>query len=230
MRDDVEFRGFKYYLLKFLRSRSLYVVLLVAGLTGVLLWKLYDMQIVRGDEYKKKATETVLTTAELTVKARRGNIYDCNGVLLATTRTAYKVNMVNTPDDQPARDRMYLRLIELFEADNDTYSNMLRRYITPELEWGSALAGDEKAAARSNWINTLVSGRRPGQHPHRPRRVQLPVQHRVRTGRELHRRAGVQDHDHPLRHVRVRPQFAGADGAGVGRGQRHDGVPDGPQL
>jgi penicillin-binding protein 2 len=160
MRDDVEFRGFKYYLLKFLRSRSLYVVLLVAGLTGVLLWKLYDMQIVRGDEYKKKATETVLTTAELTVKARRGNIYDSNGVLLATTRTAYKVNMVNTPDDQSTRDRMYLRLIELFEADNDTYSNMLRRYITPELEWGSALAGDEKAAARSNWINTLVSGRR----------------------------------------------------------------------
>ena len=79
MRDDVEFRGFKYYLKRFLASRSLYVVLLVAGLTGVLLWKLYDTQIVRGDEYKKKATETVLTTAEITVKARRGNIYDSTG-------------------------------------------------------------------------------------------------------------------------------------------------------
>ncbi len=160
MRSDAEFKGFKDRLKEFFRSRATYVGLLVAAVVGVLIWRLYDMQIVNGEEYKQKASETVLTTAELTVKARRGNIYDCNGVLLATTRTSYKVNMVNTPDEQAFRDGMYLRLIELFDANNDTYTNFLRRYITPELEWGSSLAGEEREAARSNWINTLVSGQR----------------------------------------------------------------------
>ena len=160
MRSDAEFRGFKDHLKEFFRSRATYVGLLVAVVVGVLIWRLYDMQIVNGEAYKQKASETVLTTAELTVKARRGNIYDCNGVLLATTRMSYKVNMVNTPDEQAFRDNMYLRLIELFEANNDTYTNYLRRYISPELEWGSNLAGEEREAARSNWINTLVSGQR----------------------------------------------------------------------
>lgn len=160
MRNDVEFRGFKDYLKSIFKSRATYVGLLVAGIVGVLIWRLYSMQIVNGEEYRQKAAETVLTTAEQTVKARRGNIYDCNGVLLATTRTSYKVNMVNTPDDQAFRDGMYLRLIELFERGNDTYTNYLRRYITPELEWGSSLAGEDKENARSNWINTLVSGQK----------------------------------------------------------------------
>ena len=160
MRNDVEFRGFKDYLKSIFKSRATYVGLLVAGIVGVLIWRLYNLQIVNGEEYKQKAAETVLTTAELTVKARRGNIYDCNGVLLATTRTSYKVNMVNTPDDQAFRDDMYLRLIELFERGNDTYTNYLRRYITPELEWGSSLTGEDKENARSNWINTLVSGQK----------------------------------------------------------------------
>ena len=160
MRSDAEFRGFKDHLKEFFRSRATYVGLLVAVVFGVLLWRLYDLQIVKGEEFKQKATETVLTTAELTVKARRGNIYDCNGVLLATTRMSYKVNMVNTQDEQAFRDNMYLRLIDLFEANNDTYTNYLRRYISPELEWGSNLAGEDREAARSNWINTLVSGQR----------------------------------------------------------------------
>ncbi len=162
MRDDrgVEFHGIKDYLKSILRSRSLYVALLVAAAMGVLVWRLYDLQIVRGEEFRKKATETVITTAELPVKARRGNIYDRNGVLLATTRTSYKVSMVNTSDDQAYRDAMYLRLIELFEENSDTYTNYLRRYITADLEWGPNLAGDEKEAARGNWINTLVSGQR----------------------------------------------------------------------
>ena len=99
MRKDAEFKGFRDNLKNFFRSRLTYVGLLVVVIMGVLVWRLYNLQIVNGSEYRQKATETVLTTAEITVKARRGNIYDCNGVLLATTRAAYKVNMVNTPDE-----------------------------------------------------------------------------------------------------------------------------------
>ncbi len=160
MRSDVEFKGIKDRLKDFLRSRNTYLGLLVAVAFGILLWRLYNVQIINGETYKKKAEETVITTAELTVKARRGNIYDCNGVLLATTRTAYRVDMVNTSDEQAFRDNMYLRLINLLEANNDTYTNYLKRYITPELEWGTAVAGEEKETRRNNWINTLVSGRK----------------------------------------------------------------------
>ena len=160
MRNDVEFKGIRDRLKDFFRSRNTYVGLLVALAFGILVWRLYSIQIVNGDEYKQKAAETVMTTAEITVKARRGNIYDCNGVLLATTRTAYRVDMVNTPDEQAFRDDMYLRLINLLESNNDTYTNYLKRYITPDLQWGSSLAGEEKEAQRGNWINNLVSGRK----------------------------------------------------------------------
>ena len=68
MRNDVEFRGFKDYLKSIFKSRATYVGLLVAGIVGVLIWRLYSMQIVNGEEYRQKAAETVLTTAELTVK------------------------------------------------------------------------------------------------------------------------------------------------------------------
>ena len=143
---------------KILTNRHFYAGLMVVVISTVMVSRLYDLQIKQGDALNTQAGQDSFSTAKLTVKARRGDIYDRNGVLLATTRVAYKVNMVNYKMDQALRDDMYLALIQLFEANNDVYVNNLKRYLTPELEWGSSLAGENKETALNNWLNTIVSG------------------------------------------------------------------------
>lgn len=157
MRDE-RVKQFKENIKSFFSNRNVYVGLFVVILMSVLMIRLFSMQIIHGDEYNKKAGEAVISTADITAKARRGDIYDRNGVLLATTRKSYEVRMVNYDLPQEDRDRMYLNLIELFEQNGDTYVNNLKRYITPDFEWGTSLAGEDKEGARSSWINTLVSG------------------------------------------------------------------------
>ncbi len=141
-----------------LANRHFYAGLLVVVVSTVMICRLYDLQIKQGDALNNQAGQTSFSTATLTVKPRRGDIYDRNGVLLATTRVAYRVNMVNYKMEQALRDEMYLALIELFESNNDVYVNNLKRYITPDIEWGSAFTGENKETALNNWLNTIVSG------------------------------------------------------------------------
>ena len=143
---------------RMITSPHFYAGLMVFVVSAVMIGRLYDLQIRQGDALNSQAGQTALSTAELTVKARRGDIYDRNGVLLATTRVAYQVNMVNYKMEQADRDAMYLALIELFEQNNDVYTNNLKRYITPNLEWGSAFDGENREKALNNWLNTIVSG------------------------------------------------------------------------
>ena len=82
-------------------SPHFYAGLMVVVVSAVMIGRLYDLQIRQGEALNSQASQTALSTAELTVKARRGDIYDRNGVLLATTRVAYQVNMVNYKMDQP---------------------------------------------------------------------------------------------------------------------------------
>lgn len=141
-----------------LSNRHFYAGLLVVVVSTVMICRLYDLQIKQGEALNNQAGQTSFSTATLTVKPRRGDIYDRNGILLATTRVAYRVNMVNYKMEQALRDEMYLALIELFEANNDVYINNLKRYITPDIEWGSAFGGENKEIALNNWLNTIVSG------------------------------------------------------------------------
>lgn len=143
---------------RMITSPHFYAGLMVFVVSAVVIGRLYDLQIRQGAALDSQAGQTTLSTAELTVKARRGDIYDRNGVLLATTRVAYQVNMVNYKMDQPLRDAMYLSLIQLFEQNNDVYTNNLKRYITPDLEWGTAFDGENREKALNNWLNTIVSG------------------------------------------------------------------------
>lgn len=156
--ESGRFPNFIDYLKSCLKNRNLYAGLLTFILVAMLLVRLFQLQIKEGGAYAKAAEKTVVSTENIVIKAKRGNIYDRNGILLAGSRSSYQVEMVNYNAPQSVRDLMYLRLIELFQQNGDTYINHLNRYITPELEWGSSLAGEENESARSNWINTIVSG------------------------------------------------------------------------
>ena len=58
-------------------------------LFSALLVRVFLLQTVKYDHYRQKVLEQI--TTESSVNASRGNIYDANGVLLATNVTTYRV-------------------------------------------------------------------------------------------------------------------------------------------
>lgn len=75
-------------------SRVFALALIFTAMFGVLAAKLFDMQIVHGEEYLttyvSKIQKTVYTPGT------RGNIYDCNGKVLAYNQLAYSVTIQDT--------------------------------------------------------------------------------------------------------------------------------------
>ena len=69
--------------------RARVVSLVLIGLFAILLIRILWIQTVDYDRYQAKVIEQM--TTESTVNAKRGNIYDRNGVLIATNITTYRV-------------------------------------------------------------------------------------------------------------------------------------------
>ncbi len=69
--------------------RSTIMGILVALVLAVLLFRILLIQTVDFDRYQSKVIDQL--TTESVIKADRGNIYDSNGVLLATNITTYRI-------------------------------------------------------------------------------------------------------------------------------------------
>ena len=142
---------------KFFSNRLLYLLIIFLFAMGVIVFKLYDLQIVEHNAHSQTAGK--LSQYDLPLDAPRGNIYDRNGVLLATNRTAYKVYMINIDDEQSVRDEMYLRLVELFDKNDDVYYNYLADYLVYPIAWGDKVDEEDESANMKAWINDMVEKR-----------------------------------------------------------------------
>lgn len=144
----------KKFLKNFFCNRFVYVGLIIVVAMSALVVRLYRLQILEGNQSDNNLGYSDTYSIEL--DAPRGRIYDCNGVLLATNRTAYEVLMVNVAGEQSDRDKMYLNLINLFEENGDAYNNPLRRYLKSPTEWGSSIDEDDEIESRTTWINSVT--------------------------------------------------------------------------
>ena len=76
------------------RTYLVYIFMCVFALAIV--YKIVQVQFVQGDMWREKSKQ--LTTAYVSIEASRGNIFDENGNLLATSLPYYEVGMdVNAP-------------------------------------------------------------------------------------------------------------------------------------
>lgn len=141
---------------RLIRNRCFYVTLLLIIVMSVMVGRLYKLQIIDGSMYRNKALTTIDNTTKLPLDAPRGNIYDRNGILLATTRKSYKVQMVNVDNPQEERNAMYLALMNLFIENGDTYTNTFGKYLSYPVAWGPSLSGEDAGADRKSWINTIA--------------------------------------------------------------------------
>lgn len=145
--------GFK----RFFSNRIIYLFAVFVAAMAVIVFKLYDLQIVNNNTHANEAGK--LYEYSLPIDAPRGNIYDRNGVLLATNRTSYKVYMINSDDEQSVRDRMYLELVELFDKNNDVYYNYLGDYLAYPIAWGKRVDEEKESDNLKAWINNVVEKR-----------------------------------------------------------------------
>lgn len=105
-----------------LKSRILYVMLIIIGFFAMLTVRLFNLQIFNEDYYLK----TYIKKAEKTIynQATRGNIYDRNGKVLAYNELAYAVTIEDTLENNAKRseklNNIILNAIKIVENNGDS--------------------------------------------------------------------------------------------------------------
>ncbi len=94
-----------------LKNRLFYVTLFFLVLFGVLVYRLFDLQIVNGAKYQDNFTYKSQKT--ISVKSTRGDIYDCNGKLLAYNESSYNVSYANASNLEAVAEAKGITVNEL---------------------------------------------------------------------------------------------------------------------
>lgn len=109
----------KEFVKKILGSRLFILSLIFIGLFGILVMRLFDLQIIRGEEYQ----ESYMTMTEKKIKlpSTRGNIYDVNGNVLAYNELAYNVTIQDNGDYTRTNDKnlMFLELVRILNRHGE---------------------------------------------------------------------------------------------------------------
>lgn len=111
-----------YFILKKVRgwfsSRLLWVGLFYCVLAGILIFKLYQIQIL--DSREVVAKEEYKSVRERTTQSTRGLIYDSEGRVLAYNELSYSVILEDSPllNTNDKKNAMLYKLIKILESEN----------------------------------------------------------------------------------------------------------------
>lgn len=100
-------------------SRLFAIVTTYIILFSILIGRMFQLQIIQGNEYEKKAS--IQNTKTRAIKSARGQIFDCNGKLLAGNEQSYAVTLEDTGDlkDNISKNTMILKCVNLIEKNGD---------------------------------------------------------------------------------------------------------------
>jgi len=112
-------------LISLITSRMVIMGAVIMLLMGVLIYRLFVLQIVNGASYQDNFTLKI--ERERTIQATRGAIYDRNGVPLAWDKLAYSVTIEDNYDATNTRDmeinNTIVRVVEMIEKNGDRLDN-----------------------------------------------------------------------------------------------------------
>lgn len=128
-----------------------------AFLLTIMAVHLYHLQILNGERYLNdyiQKTEKTVSTA-----ATRGNIFDCNGKLLAYNRLSYAVTVQDTGDykSAAARNLMYYRLIQILNKHGETVTGRLEISLNENQEYYFTSGSED---ARKRFLRDIYGLRR----------------------------------------------------------------------
>jgi len=140
------FERIKERIIGILTSRLTVMVLIVFFLGGILISRLFTLQIVRGEEFLNDFILQSKKTRE--VVAARGNIYDCNGNLLAYNELAYSVKIEDVYETGRNKNAQLnaniYKLIGLIEKNGDTIVTDFGIVLDENNEFVFAMSDDTK--------------------------------------------------------------------------------------
>lgn len=119
------FRSIKEAIINMVTSRVFVLILLFIALSGLLTYRLFDLQIVNGQEYLDNFKLKI--RKERTIPCTRGNIYDRNGKLMAYNELAYSVTIEDVYESGRTKNESLNEtlsaLIDMVEENGDRVVN-----------------------------------------------------------------------------------------------------------
>ena len=110
-----------------LKSRILVLTIIMCMLSFLLLWRVFNLQIINGQEYLDNYTLKIEKTRGLA--STRGNIYDKNGKLLAYNELAYAITLEDNgvynsrAERNKALNKELYRLLKVLDKNKDQIRN-----------------------------------------------------------------------------------------------------------
>ena len=134
---------------KVVTSRLFALAVIFSLMFMVLIGRLFNLQIVQGEEFMSKYESKILRTMYTT--GTRGNIFDCNGVLLARNELAYSVTIqdVGVYNSHQARNLMIYELIKILDRHGEAIEGKLE--ITLD-QYGDFVYTTSSEAARLRFL------------------------------------------------------------------------------
>lgn len=115
------FSDLKDYIINIVTSRLTVLALIFCVLGGALIYRCFDLQIVRGEEYLSDFMLQTEKTRDIT--STRGKIYDRNGNILAYNELAYSVKIEDVFESNRSKNKnlneTIYRLIKMIEKNGD---------------------------------------------------------------------------------------------------------------
>ena len=127
------------------RFRFVFIRLAVLIMFGLLVFRLFNLQIVNGDRYNEITKSRM--NVNMIEKAPRGQIYDRYGNPLVVNRAGYSLQLLKTDITEKEFNEMLLELRETIEETGDEFSDSLPISDYPfEFEF-------ESEEAKSQWFS-----------------------------------------------------------------------------
>ena len=104
-------------IMEILENRELVLSFILCIIALVFLIQLFNLQVINGVSYREQAENKIVRTES--IAASRGEIYDRNGVLLATNRLTYDVEIYRTKVGVENTNEAIIKLVDIIERNGD---------------------------------------------------------------------------------------------------------------
>ncbi len=136
----------KTFITDIVRTRIFIVMLAFCVLFGILIARLFNLQIVNGQEYQEDYELQIQKTR--VIQGTRGNIYDRNGVLLAYNELAYSVTIEDNgvydsvSEKNKELNKIISQIIEIVETNGDSVIRDFNIVLDANNEYQYAMADE----------------------------------------------------------------------------------------
>ena len=110
-----------------IRFNLLILAIYVIGI--ILLVQLFNLQIIKGDEYREQSNTRL--TRESVLEAARGNIYDRTGEKLVSSKMQFDLALYKTKIDNITLNNAILNMISILEKNGDKFLDDLPIKVNP---------------------------------------------------------------------------------------------------